>query len=315
MPAPADTGGKLRGEGTLRLQAVDPYNFVWLPGSRFNRWTGTIEDMEVPAWQLFELADKGVLDPDAVSKAAKSAKRIDATQERRELRFREQRQSQGANLGMGMVKLSEYHGPLLDETGRMVQKFGHLIIANDSELLLKQVNAKLRRPPYTAWSPLLIPFRDEGVGVVEMSRALIKGLNKLINLSMDGQVFKLMPMFEMMEDAYENPEELDSGMVPGKILKRNMSHAGADGIKPIPTEDISAGAIQLEGILDRGIQKGSFITEIMQALPRFRGAQTLGEIDIKAGQQDNFVDVLARDVDNYAFFTGPIVPSNIEVAL
>jgi len=35
-------------EGRLFLRAVDPYNFYWLPGSKLNRWTGTIEDVEIP---------------------------------------------------------------------------------------------------------------------------------------------------------------------------------------------------------------------------------------------------------------------------
>jgi hypothetical protein len=35
-------------EGRLFLRAVDPYNFYWLPGSKLNRWVGTIEDIEIP---------------------------------------------------------------------------------------------------------------------------------------------------------------------------------------------------------------------------------------------------------------------------
>jgi hypothetical protein len=53
-------------EGRLFVQAVDPYKFYWLPGSKFNQWVGTLEEIEVPKWELQRMADEGIFDPELV---------------------------------------------------------------------------------------------------------------------------------------------------------------------------------------------------------------------------------------------------------
>lgn len=297
-------------EGQLFIRAVDPYNFYWLPGSKLNKWTGTIEECEIPKWQLMELADAEMLDKEVV-KDLSNMKIEDRTKESY-LRFGERASTNsGVSQETGMVKLTEYYGPIIVD-GEIVEKHGHVLIANDSVSLLPKELAPdgwqknpfwHKKCPYAAFSPLELPFRVDGVGLIEMVRAVDKGLNRLANLSMDTLMFRLMPLFEVNPEAFENAEDFETGMVPGKIFRRKYTSIGQTGIAPVEMQDISSGAVEVSSILDRAHQEGSLISEIQQGIPRFRGAQTATEIQEKQGNTQTFFGGMAGDIEEQAVKT------------
>lgn len=286
-------------EGKLFIRAVDPYNFYWLPGSKINRWAGTIEDIEVPKWELLEMAKQGMFDPETI----KSIKpmRLDEYQKKSQMRFDEPIMAvNGPTPDTGLVKLTEYYGPIVID-GEVVESHGHVIIANDNTVLLNQKNPFLHnKPPYVGFSPLSLPLRTEGVGLVEMVRAVDKALSELANLSVDTLLFRLMPLFEVTPEVYENPEDLETGITPGKILRKNLGQAGTPGITPIAFEDISQGAIQVAASLDRSHQEGSLTPEIQQAIPRYRGSQTATETQLMQQNQESFMGAMAADIEGQA---------------
>jgi hypothetical protein len=286
-------------EGQLFVRAVDPYNFYWLPGSKMNRWVGTVEDIEIPKWDLIRLANIGIFDPEKV-KGIKPMK-IDEAQKQSWLRHSERNTiSNGPTEDTGVVKLTEYYGPVIID-GEIVREYGHIVIANDDIVLVDQDNPFFhKKAPYVGFSPLSLPFRTEGVGLVEMVRQIDRAISRLTNMSVDILMFKLLPLFEVTPDVYENPEDLETGMHPGKILRRNIGHAALPGIQPIQFEDISQGSIQVAAQLDRAHQEGALVSEIQQALPRFRGLQTATEIEAKSENQDSFFGNMAADIEHQA---------------
>ncbi len=287
-------------EGRLFIKAVDPYKFFWLPGSKLNQWVGTIEDMEIPKWKLQELADAGVFEAGSVANL--QPMKLDEIERQNTVRFNERSQQvMGPSGDTGMVKLTEYFGPVI-LNGQMIERNGHIIIANDNTVLLAQPNKFWhKKAPYIGYTPLSVPFRTEGVGLIEMTRAINKAMSRLANMSVDTLAFKLMPLMEVVTDAYENPEDLETGIVPGKLLRRNMSYPmQSQGITPIQFEDISQGSIAVASQLDRAAQEGSLVSEIQQALPRFRGLQSATEIELKQQNQDTFFGAMASDIEQSA---------------
>jgi hypothetical protein len=286
-------------EGRLFVRAVDPYNFWWLPGSKMNRWAGTIEDVEIPKWQLIDMAGQGIFDADKVAKLQPMG--LEERTNQKFLRFTERPKTVvGPNSDTGNVKLTEYYGPIV-LNGKIVKKNAHVIIGNDNCLLINQENPFWHnKSPYVGFSPLSLPFRTEGVGLIEMVRAIDKALSRLANLSVDTLLFRLLPVFEVAPDVYENPEDLETGMVPGKVLRRSLGHLQLPGIKPIEFQDISQGAVQVSAQLDRAHQEGALVSEIQQSLPRYRGATTATEIETKAENQDSFFGSMAADIEKQA---------------
>lgn len=298
-------------EGCLDLAVVDPYNFYWLPGSKLNSFVGTIEDVEMPKWRLLQLAAEGMFGPEGTAKVkALGPMKIDEADRQSYLRWTERPATAAGgsdNAGSGstdpssIVKLTEYFGPIVEADGTVSEPNGHVVIANDSVVLKKGRNGFWHgKPPYVAFSPLMLPFRTEGVGLVEMVRAIDRALNKLANLSVDTLLFRLMPVFEMSPDAYENPEDFQTGLTPGKIFRRNVQYLGQEGLRPIEFADISQGAIAVQAALDRAHQEGALVSEIQQALPRYRGVQTATETEAKQANQDSFFGSMAVDIEKLA---------------
>jgi len=300
-------------EGKLFIWAVDPYNFYWLPSSKFNRWTGTLEEIEVPKWQLMQMADEGAFDPKLIDQIGPM--KIDEYQKQSWIRFGElPRNTFGPTKETSTVKLTEYYGPLVID-GKVVEKHAHIIIANDTYVLKNGVNDKWHhKPPYIAFSPLILPFRAEGVGLVEMVRSIDRALNQIINLGVDTLLFRLLPIFEFTPDVYENPEDLRTGLTPGKVLRRSQVGGPNDvGLKPIEFQDVSPGSAQFAGILDRAHQEGGLVTELQQSLPRWSGSQTATETEAIQQNQSSFFGSLASDIESYAI--APIIEMAVDTIM
>lgn len=286
-------------EGRLFLRAVDPYNFYWLPGSKLNRWVGTIEDVEVPRWELIKMAEAGIFPIDKVNQI--QPKRIDERYKMSNLRFNETlNTNNGPNSDTAVVVLTEYYGPLVWD-GEIIEEYAHIVMANDNTILLMQKNPFLhRKSPYIAFSPLNLPFRTEGVGLVEMVRFIDKALSQLANLSVDTLVFRLLPLFEVAPETLENPEDLETGMVPGKILRKNLAHAGVEAIRPVQFQDVSSGASNVWAALERSHQEGALISDIAEGLPRWRGQQSATETQALSQQSESFMGGMAADIEKDA---------------
>lgn len=287
-------------EGQLMLQAVDPYNFYWLPGSKLNRWAGTIEEIELPKHELMAMAELGVFGPDGVKIIGDlQPMKLEQMQEQSFLRFGEfPRTTNAPSPEASTVKLTEFHGPVVLD-GEPTEQYGHVIIANDTTVLLDTVNDKwFRTPPYIGFSPLALPFRTEGMGLVEMVRSIDKALNQIVNLGVDTLLFRLLPIFEYSPDFYENAEDIRSGLTPGKILRRSsMAGQGQSGLMPVQFNDVSPGAMQVAGVLDRAHQEGGLVSELQQSLPRWSGAQTATETEAIQQNQNSFFGAMASDIE------------------
>lgn len=291
-------------EGRLFMRAVDPYNFYWLPGSKLNKWVGTIEDIQIARWELLDLANKGVFDLAKVKNI--KPLRIPETKQQNMLRFSERpTTANGPNEDTGMVKLTEYYGPVVKD-GQIFYDMAHIVVGNDNAVLKCQpISTWKRTPPYVGFSPLSLPFRTDGVGLIEMVREINRALSRLANLSIDTLVYRLLPVFEITPGVYENEEDFETGLTPGKMFRRNLSALGQPGIVPVQFEDVSNGAIAVQAALDRSHQEGSLISEIQQGIPQYRGAQTATEVDTKQANQDSFFGNMAVDIEREAI--GPIV--------
>lgn len=297
-------------EGKLFLRAVDPYNFYWLPGSKMNAWSGTIEEIEIPKWELLQMAQEGVFDPELVKSI--QPMKIEEQTKQSWLRWGEMpRTTNGPTPDTGVVKLTEFYGPIVVD-GEVKERYGHVLIANDTVCLINGKNQFWhRKAPYVGFSPVALPFRTEGVGLVEMVRAIDKAMNRLANMSVDTLMFRLMPIFEVAPDAYENPEDFDTGLTPGKIFRRNLQYPGAEGLKPIQMNDISQGTVQLTSELNVAHQEGSLISQLQQAIPRYRGAQSATETQAMQDNQQSFFGNMAADIERT--FLAPIVAMSVDL--
>ena len=140
---------------------------------------------------------------------------------------------------------------------------------------------------------------------MEMVRNIDKALSQLANLSVDTLMFRLLPLFEVNVDAFENPEDLETGITPGKMLRKNMASGNVEGIRPVRFEDVSSGTVQVAGLLDRSHQEGALISDVAEGIPRWRGQQTATETQALQQQSESFMGSMAGDIEAQAL--APIV--------
>lgn len=308
-------------EGNLAMEAVDPYHFYWLPGSTFSKFKGTVEKIRIPKWELIKMKQAGAF-PQASMKDIEGlgAKTINDAKDQRRTRFDETptKNTNSVDDYMGDVELLEYYGPTITKAaggGRTIKEKMHIVVGGSTLLMTMQKNPHWHsKPPYVAFSPLSLPFRTEGMGLVEMVREIDKALNQLTNLSMDTLLFRLLPIFEVTPEVFENERDFETGLTPGKFFRRSMlDMGGGPGIVPIRTEDISAGAVQIAGLLDRAHQEGSLISEIQQGMPRYRGAQSAAESKLLSASQEGFFGSMAADIEHNAL--GPLVEMCMDTML
>jgi len=245
------------------------------------------------------MAEAGIFPMDKVLQI--QPRRIDERYKMSALRFSETVMTQnGPNADTAVVKLTEYFGPLVWD-GKVVEEYAHVVLGNDTTILIMQKNPFYhRKSPYVAFSPLNLPFRTEGVGLIEMVRQIDKALSNLANLSVDTLTFRLLPIFEVATESFENQEDLETGLTPGKILRKNLGHANIEGIRPVKFEDISGGTTQVWSALDRSHSEGSLISDIAEGLPRNRGQQTATESQLLASQSESFMGGMAADIEKEA---------------
>ncbi len=289
-------------EGNLHMRAVDPYNFYWMPGSKLNAWTGTIEQMEVPIWEIKKLVksfqDAG-LGPLINQKAIANIKpsHINAYDKMSSLRMNDlSSNTKAANESSDTCKVTEYYGPIFQGED-LVAEHGHVLMIGDDVLIVKKNTFWSGKAPYIAWSPLIVPFRTEGTGLIESVRDVLRQYSKITNQAVDNVAYSMLPIFELFEDAYENPEDFETGLTPGKVLRRKQLAQSLPGINPVAFPDISGGSIQVAAQLDRAWQEGALVGEIQQAIPRFRGAQSAAEVEIKDQNQQGFFGAMASDME------------------
>ena len=258
------------------------------------------------------MAQEGVFDPELVKSI--QPMKIEEQTKQSWLRFGEMpRTTNGPTPDTGVIKLTEFYGPIVID-GEVKERHGHVLIANDTVTLINGKNQFWHRtPPYVGFSPVALPFRTEGIGLVEMVRQIDKAMNRLANMSVDTLMFRLMPVFEVAPEAYENPEDFDTGLTPGKIFRRNLQYPTAEALKPIEMNDISAGSTQLAAELNVAHQEGSLISQLQQAIPRYRGAQSATETQAMQDNQQSFFGAMAADIERS--FLAPIVMMSVDLIL
>lgn len=290
-------------EGSLRIKAVDPNAFFWLPGSTFNDWIGTLEIHEVPKHLLSRTLG---IDPAIVASLPES--RIDPSLKSTTTRFGVTPHTPP----LPTVTLYEYFGPIILD-GQVVEEAAHVITAGDHLLRATRNGLWHQRPPYVAMSPLKYPLRDDGVGLIEMNRSLLTSLNEIMNMSVDMLLYRLLPIFEVNPLFYDNPEDLQKILRPGTVLSKSQSGINAPGINAIQFPDISSGTMAVMAAIDRAIQEGSLVSEIQQAIPRWRGIQTATEVSLKAANQQSFFGSLASEIEEHAI--KPIISLAIDTII
>ena len=291
--------------GQLGLKAVNPYNFWVGPRDSYR-----IERATVDYAYLWEMADRGVYQKEAVAKLADSANaKINRDEEAK-------RKNEGTvspiNKHIREVDIYHYWGPLYSAEGRLIARNATLTVGGMASPegnvgSSGGATAVLRKPqanpffhgtdPYIVGTPYIVPFSTYNRGIVEDIAGIAKMMTELSCLVIDGAQFDAMQAFEIDSDLLEDPRQVKKGVYPGVAFatKGMENQSNKSVIRPIQTGKVPQLALQVLAFLDRESQLSSSVTNSMRG--QDIGSKTATEFTAITGMAAETIDDAARTVE------------------
>lgn len=284
-------------EGRLRVDPIDPYDFFIGPRKQY-----CIHRYKIELYKLKELAE---------IKANKYETEIVDQLEAgisTELADYEKLKREGKNpqplSAVKTVTVKEFWGNVVDAKGELVKRNCTWSIVNDSYVLRKPIaNEFLHGLWPFVYGPLVRkPFSDYHKGFFEDGYSLAKSLTDTYNITADTNAFASLNAFEIDVDQIHDPEQLKTGIYPGKVLVKSSG-----GIANLPlVREIGLGKFNPQNLrlyqeADREWQNSNGLTEFLMGKPASRGRPTATEVTEKGQQAASQIEDLALDVEDYIF--------------
>ena len=291
---------KLRKEGQLYVQSIDPFHIWFGPRTRDNnRFDFIIEETLVDVDEL--KSQKGLentSDLEHVDRIADQMYFADQVYVRDFARF-DKRQIPAEHYRKQAL-LWEYWGDIIDvHTQEVVAANKHILIANRTTILKFEDNPYWDSlPPYVIFSPLVVAGRFPGQGLLEMNLSIKDGIDRLAQMQEDHLKFSVVPMLEVEASALENPEgDMQTGVQPGKVFYKRAG-AGAQAVSGVQFPQLSNSSFNFQQAMEKEYQRGTFITDQAQGLLDVKGETTATEIQQTQLQSSLILADIAQNIED-----------------
>lgn len=254
-----------------------------------------IHQIKLDYYDVKKMAEKGVYDMAAVENIQEDFVRM-------ELEYREKLKKGDIAKKPSFrkeVEIMEYYGDVFDEYGNIIAENVIVTIANEKYILRIVPNPYPIRPFFIAplsFKPFSVYHKNFYEDVV--NSGLVNEMSRVLNGIVDGHLFSIAKSFEVNIDVVYDPEELKSGIAPGKVFKR-ISGLPEQMIREINIGNISQQNLAVYEILSREFQNATAITEFLMGLPTSRGRPTATEVMYKSQQSINTIQDISTDLENY----------------
>ena len=260
--------------GSLGIFSIDPWKIHFGPNTRGGtKIDWVVEDSDA---DLSELLESGSFENlEQVLKQGTKENKVTSDDENHRKDFK-------GDTGKvrQRVELWEYWGDIIDpKTQRILARNQHIIIANGQFVIKLQENRLWdKKPPYIFFSPLIVAGRFPGAGILEMNVEVKKAIDRIAQMWEDHLHFSVIPMWEADMSTLENPEDVGSGVYPGKIFRKKMGSAGLQTFRPLDIRPLTGESFNTVLAFDKEYQRGTFITEQTQGLIDAKGETTATEV-------------------------------------
>jgi len=277
----------------IKMEACDPYDITLDPTGR-NKFI--IHRIKMDLYDVQKLANEGVYNAEKVALIKEGFVRA-------ELEYKEKlrRNEPGATPPpfRKEVEIMEYYGDLFDEDGSLIQENVIITIANDNHLL-RIVKNPYPIKPFFIYPLYFVPFSVYHKGFFEdvVTAGLIDEMSRVLNGIIDGHLFSIAKAFELNVDIVVDPEEIQSGIYPGKTIKRT-GFSNERLIQEVNVGNISQQNLAVYEMLAREFQNATSITEFIMGMPTSRGRPTATEVMQKTQQTMSALEDNVRDLEQY----------------
>jgi hypothetical protein len=194
------------------------------------------------------------------------------------------------------VHIDEYWGDILTREGDIVAENQRIIIANERHLLKKGDNPyECKRRPFVTLNPLRVLFRHLGAGIFDQCEGHQVALTRLINLLLDSELFRIMPVLEGNVNIVDDEEDLYT-WEPGKVIPKKSAE---QALTPVLAGGSSQGGQALAQFLRQDTQNHTAVSEWIMPAGDFKGGSpTATEVAQKTGQANAYFEQVAKDLED-----------------
>ncbi len=200
------------------------------------------------------------------------------------------------------VFLQEFWGDVYSKDGKRLKSNGRVVVANKRWVLNPPTVDEAEawdnpfwhgKRPYIMLNPVNFLGRLMGFGLYESSASLQKAINNLTRMSLDGMMWRLMKILQVIRDRVENEDELKK-LGPGSVLE---IRGDGPAVTEVQFSDLPGSAITEGEILHRYFQEGTGVTDFMSGLPLAKGETTATENTLKTQQGNQYFESIARSIE------------------
>lgn len=283
--------------GSLVIKPVNPYFFYLDPTGR-NKYCFHVVILDLS--DLKDRAKEMGYDPVEVAK-------IEESFSKQEWDYREsvrRGQSTSSDSNRKQVILYEFWGDVIDEEGNVTNKNCTWTIANEKYCIRKPT----KNPNWHGLAPFAFcpivkrPFSVYHKGYLEDVYGIANSITDLFNTLMDANSYAMAKAFEIDVDLVYDPDQLLTGVYPGKtLLKRSGGNPNARMVQEITLGSIQPQSLRIYQELDREFQNGTGLSEFLIGKPASRGRPTATEVVEKGAQALSIMEDIALDIEDGLF--------------
>jgi len=197
--------------------------------------------------------------------------------------------------------IDEFWGDVWNEDGRIVKKNCTFAVANEKFLLRKPIDNPMpdKDFPFVIGAPLRKAFSNYHQPMASNAASFNRSMTDLLNIGVDGNFFKSIPSFEVDVDQIVDPQEVKSGIFPGKAFKRygNQSTSASPLIRQILMQGSPADTIGLYKLFDSLSDNSMGTTEFVMGGERLGARPTATEVSRKTEQSTSYLMMLAEGLE------------------
>jgi hypothetical protein len=201
----------------------------------------------------------------------KMAAKMGEEEDQKTKRARETGQNTTFSNYRNRVKLSEFWGDIVDETGNILHENVTWTIANDLYLIAPPKKNPFwhGESPFVVTPIIRVPFSSWHKALMDAPTAHNLAANELYNLILDGGIMTTHGIKQVRPDWLEDPTEVENGVGPGATLKANTNcPPGAKVLERVDTAAVSSESLAVYQLINAEFNQSSLTNDLrMGVLP------------------------------------------------
>lgn len=179
------------------------------------------------------------------------------------------------------VKITEFVGTLVSETGDVIGRNVLVVLANDTHVIRgPEENPFWHKRDWIVTTPIVVvPLSVYGKSYLEDWSSLAVAFTDLTNLLLDAATAESVKIFGLQPDALQDPSQVDDGVHGGKVFLLEEGSRVSDFLEAVEVGKLGRGPIQVWEALKQEIREGAKLNEIAlgQLAPTERTATEIAQ--------------------------------------